>query len=248
MSNMKAISNNFFQFNRVVKLARRDIKSYTKKELLLVSVIAAIPLLFLLINLLFRYEVVGVGSRTKLLLNILLFIFAFSPYLFFYRVNHLSKGLTEVMLPASIFEKFIYMQLVVLIFAPLGALLLYGVVDGVLSMVASPLFKGSALWGAYGFFKEASWTDFTSLLILQQLIFLSNLSFRSKKFIKLFGVIIVIQIGLALVAVVISKLFPMEMWEQLSHWIERVSFKTLYYLMPLGLAVWSYFKMKSLKF
>ncbi|MFA5713819.1 MAG: hypothetical protein WC960_06555 [Bacteroidales bacterium] len=252
------MANNFFNINRFLLVAKRSVINYSRKERYLAIVVAALPPLFLLVNLLLNYQLIGLEFRTKLLLNIVTILFLFSPYLFFYEINHPSRGLIGVMVPASTFEKFIFMELTTLLFAPLTALSLYGGVDAILSIVAAPLFKGEAIRGVLQFISDIPFGTLISLLIVQQLVVLSNLLFLSKKFFKLIGSLLAFHFGVGVVALLISLLIPKESWsnlvESLIYAVSKgkalftIVIKIVLSSTAVGLAALSYFRMRKLKF
>ena len=97
------MNNNIFQFNRLGKLFRRTFQQNSKTFLNNALVLAGLPILFLLIARLTSNEVPVLLFRSNFLTFTVGVIFIFSPF-FYYFYNHPKKGLSEVMLPASVLE------------------------------------------------------------------------------------------------------------------------------------------------
>ena len=262
------MQNNTFQFNRFFRLIKRELNHQTKTKLFFLIAFGGLPVFLFLLNILQGNDFLDVNARMNFLLIIMTIIFIFSPFIFFYGVNHPKKGLIDVMLPASVFEKYLYMQLASIITAPLFALVVYGGVDAVLSLLAPSVFKGSAVVHTIIYLQNTGWQTYTNLFIFQQLIFFFNLYFVTHKLLKTIGTALVFQIALtALVILIIKLAFPMLfenedlyinipgkgslIFAQSDSAIEVImkSFRLFFYfIFPVTLVIGSYLRMKSIRY
>lgn len=175
------MNNNIFQFDRFSKLLARNIRLNPKTLLQSIIIYAGLPLLFLLINALNFGIDIDYNDRVTLLTLFVVVAFIFAPFTYFYGVSHPKKGLTDAMLPASVLEKFVVMQLVCIVFAPLFVLLLFGGMDSLLSLIFPNLFGGFAVKDFFGSF---SFDSFLVMFGFLQACFFCNLLFINRKILK----------------------------------------------------------------
>ena len=128
------MSNNTFQLDRFSKVMARTIKQNKKIGLISILVFAGIPLLYFLYNMI-SLQPTALTTRTAILSLLVQFMFVLSPFIYFYGVNHPKKGLSEVMLPASVLEKYTNMMLFCMIVAPLAAFALYTTMDSLIAFI-----------------------------------------------------------------------------------------------------------------
>lgn len=96
------------------------------------------------------------------------------------------------MLPASVLEKYVMMQLVCIVVAPLSIFVLYGGMDSLLALIFPRIFEGYAV---QQFFQNPiSLNDFSQMFLIQQTILLCNLLFTRRKVLKTAGVFILASI------------------------------------------------------
>lgn len=197
-SNIQIImNNNIFQFDRFYKLVVKHLKSTPKSWTMIIIVFAGLPLLFLLVNLLNVGVNIDLNSRYGFLTLLMNAAFILSPFVLFYNYNHPKKGLSEVMLPASIVEKYIVMQLACIIFAPLVILLIFGSMDSLLALIFQGKYEGYVV---YEFFQNSiSWDELFNNFLLQQAILFCNLLFVRRKIMKTAGVFILAGIVIAII-------------------------------------------------
>lgn len=186
------MTNNIFQFDRFGRLIARHYSLKTKVWLQSMVIFAGLPILFLLMNVSGLGINIDQSDRQSLLELIVIFTFIFAPFAHFYSNNHPKKGLTEVMLPASVLEKYITMQFVCIVIAPLAALLPYAAIDSLLALIFPNAYGGYALDGA--FISDLGFESFMILLLFQQIVFFCNLLFVRRKVLKTGGVFVISMI------------------------------------------------------
>lgn len=182
------MSNNIFQFNRFSKLVVRNLKNNPKSWVLSIAVFTGLPLLF------FTLSVANIGintsdtDRATLLSLFMRLALMFSPFVLFFNYNHPKKGLTDVMLPASITEKYAVMQLSSLIFAPLTILVLFGGMDSLLALIFPKIYGGFAVPEALNDFISVG--TLTQEVVVLQAVLFCNLLFIRRKILKTTGLFI----------------------------------------------------------
>lgn len=194
--------------------------------------------------------------------------FIIAPFSMFLHFNHPKKGLSEVMLPASVTEKYVTMQLICLLAAPLSVFILFGAMDSLLAFVFPKIYGGFAV--AELFKSSIDFDTFMILLLLQQFIFFFNLLFVSRKVVKTFGVFILANILFTALFVTIISILSTQIpfadgesmhiqfddrglfdFSNIAHPIEIVTqiFKIIFILvMPISLMIGSYFVMKNKRY
>lgn len=193
------MDNNIFNPNRFYKLIVRNLKSTQKYWFQGLLIFAGLPLLILLINLSSTGLAISLNNR-MLFIDILIRSLAIvSPFILFFNYNHPKKGLTEVMLAASVFEKYVAMQLACLLF-PLIILILFGGVDSLLSFLFPRVHEGYAIQQILN--NNIDWNRITSILLFQQTVFFFNMLFVNKKAVKTLGVFILYFIALTATIVI----------------------------------------------
>jgi hypothetical protein len=197
------MNNNIFQFNRLGKLFHRTFQQNSKTFLNNALVLAGLPILFLLIARLTSNEGPELLFRSNFLTFLVVTIFIFSPFFYYYFYNHSKKGLSEVMLPASVLEKFVVMQIFCMILAPLMVLVFYGGSDVILSALF-PLYQGG--YAIVHFFNNRLTTDGVLVVFLSmQAVFFANLFFVRRKILKSIASFIVINLLIAIVILAVVK-------------------------------------------
>ncbi|MDO5664052.1 MAG: hypothetical protein Q4G63_02190 [Bacteroidia bacterium] len=185
------MTNNIFQLNRFHKVIVRNLQRNPKSWLQSILIFTGLPLVFFLINLA-DFGAVNLANRLSFLEILIYFAFMFSPFVLFFNYNHPKKGLPEVMLPASVLEKYIVMQLACIVIAPLSVLVLYGGMDSLLASVFPRIFEGYAVQQL--FLKSISFNNFSQMFLIQQAILFCNLLFVRQKVLKTTGVFILTSI------------------------------------------------------
>lgn len=186
------MDNNTFQVDRFCKLIVRNLKSIRKYWIQSLLVFAGFPLLFFLTNLSHIGGVISLNSRISFMNDLITTLVIFSPFMLFFNYNHPKKGLTEVMLGASVLEKYLVMQLACLLFTPVAIVIFYGGMDSFLALLFPTLYKGLVLEQILH--HSVDWNEITFMLLLQQAVFFFNLLFVRRKVAKTFGVFILAMI------------------------------------------------------
>lgn len=262
--------NNTFQLDRFSKLIARTIKQNKKIGLISILVFAGIPLLLFLFNMI-NLQPTSFITRGVFLKLLVTFTFVLSPFIYFYGVNHSKKGLSEVMLPASILEKYTNMMLFCMIVVPLAAFSLYGVMDSLIALIFPKYFSGYAITEFKTIFID--WEKLLKLNLFMQSIFFFNLFFSSRKILKTIGAYMVLGIATTLlfsIAVVIADktgvfesltrseitvynqadrgLFGINMNDNFLIIFIQLKRIFLNIVLPLGLMIASYFVLKNKRY
>ncbi len=137
------MDNNIFQLKRVWLLFRRTFQQNSKMLLNNALILAGLPILFLLLGELTSGEGPSLSFRSDMLTFLVIVFFIFSSFFYYYFYNHPKKGLSEVMLPASVMEKFVAMQIYCVFFAPLMVLVFFWrkrrIIDNSVSQISNRL-------------------------------------------------------------------------------------------------------------
>ena len=186
------MNNNIFQPARFGKLIFRSLRNNPRVLLQNIFVYVGLPVLFLL-GMPFDISLNSRHTFFVLLLNIFVI---FSPFIFFYTYNHPKKGLTEAMLPASIFEKYLFMQLFCVVLVPLHVFVLYGGMDFLIALLFPQYFEGSVIGKLFS--NQINIDMILMMFLSLQAVFLCNLIFVRRKLLKTFGSFIAINMILLL--------------------------------------------------
>ena len=200
------MNNNTFQVNRFWKLIVRNLKSLRKYWVQSLLIVAGFPLLFFMINLSPIGMEISLDSRTSFLFTMVTALVIISPFMLFFNYNHPKKGFTEVMLGASVLEKYLVMQLACLLFTPLVIVTVYGGMDSLLALLFPTLYKGHVIQQIWQ--HSVDLKQITTTLLLQQAILFFNLLFVRRKVLKTVGVFI-----LATIAMTTAVVVTISLWE-----------------------------------
>lgn len=213
------MNNNTFQVDRFWKLIVRNLKSLRKYWVQSLLIVAGFPLLFFLINLSQIGMEITLDNRTSFLNSMVSTLVIISPFMLFINYNHPKKGLTEVMLGASVLEKYLVMQLACLVFTPLAIVTIYGCMDSLLVLLFPTLYKGHVIQQILQ--NSVDWQQISTMLLLQQGVFFFNLLFVRRKVLKTVGVFI-----LAMIAMITAIVITISIWESIGSTAE---FNNLYF-------------------
>lgn len=267
------MTNNTFQLNRFFNLVTRQAKQNPKAWLFNILIFAGFPLLLFLLNI----ADIGMESTTATRFGFFLFFIiattVFSSFLLFFHTNHPKKGLTEVMLPASVLEKYANMQLYCMVILPLSSIVLFGGMDALLHLIAPSVFPGTVVEELFRYKVEVE--DLLVILLSLQTFFFLNLLFVKRKLLKSFGTLIGVQVVLsAIMAVVVIIFDKLGYFESLKNWrgennihidgsLDLFDFNPSYHpfvlmfqaiklfmlvIVPLALMTGSYFLLKNKKY
>lgn len=194
--------NNTFQLDRFSKVIGRTFKQNKKAWFTSMLVFVGVPLL------LFLFILTGFVSTSLVTRRIYFYLivpnaFILSPLIYFYSVNHPKKGLNDVMLPASVFEKYLNMMLFCMIIVPISALVLYVAMDSLIALIFPQYFNGFAIDEFMNLFRD--WIGLLNIFLIMQIVFFFNVLFSSRKILKtivafmLIGVAITILSGTVMI-------------------------------------------------
>lgn len=265
------MQNNIFQLDRFYKLLKRKMLFQSKKTIIQTIIsFVGIPLLFLTVALISGDDF-GLTTRTSFFMAIMIGLFLAAPFHYFSDINEPRKGLMDAMLPASLLEKYIMMQFTCLIVAPLLPFVMFGGTDWIISTLAPSSFDGS-VYSNLKSVKEIPWDMLMSGIALQQLVIFFNMHFIRNKKIKTLGTIIVLHIAGMLLFFLAIRLFA---WDFVTGSmtgadinINLLNGDSLFFslkdhpiiiliqltrifaaiILPTGLLIGSYYKLKSIKF
>jgi hypothetical protein len=194
------MNSNTFQFKRVGMLIGRAFQLNSKTMLNTALVLAALPIVFLLLHRLTTDNATSLLLRGRILTIIVGMFLGLSPFFFYNAYNHPKKGLPEVMLPASVLEKFVAMQVTCMTVLPLMALLFFGGSDALLTTLFPGYQNGYAI---ADFFNDKLTADGVLILFLTfQAVFFCNLLFVNRKVIKTIASFVVVNLLFSIVLVI----------------------------------------------
>ncbi len=185
------MTNNTFKLDRFSNVIGRTFKQNKKVGLTSILVFVGVPLLLFLFNLM-GLKPTSTAARGLFFRQIVTFVFMLSPFIYFYNVNHPKKGLNEVMLPASVLEKYLNMMLFCMIIVPLTAIVLYGGMDSLIALIFPQYFKGFAIREFMKLFTD--WNGLLTIFLVMQGVFFFNVLFSSRKALKSIGAYMLISI------------------------------------------------------
>jgi len=197
--NRLTMNNYTFQFKRVGKLIGRTFQQNATTIRNTALVLTAIPIFFLLLYLLTSEEGPSLLNRGSMLTILVGVFFVLSPFFFYNLYNHPKKGLPEVMLPASVLEKFVAMQVTCITVLPLIALIFFGGTDALLTALFPRYQSGYAI--AYFFNDKVTEETFLMLFLTLQAVFFCNLLFVRGKVFKTIASFVVVNMLLSIVLV-----------------------------------------------
>ena len=194
------MNNYSFQFKRAGKLIGRTFQQNATTIRNTALVLAAIPIFFFLLDTLTSGEGASLGLRGEILTILVGLFFVISPFFFYKLYNDPKKGLPEVMLPASVLEKFVAMQVTCMTVLPLMALLFFGGSDALLTTLFPGYQNGYAI---ADFFNDKLTADGVLILFLTfQAVFFCNLLFVNRKVIKTIASFVVVNLLFSIVLVI----------------------------------------------
>lgn len=198
------MNNNIFQLKRVGMLFRRTFQQNSKMLLNNALVLMGIPILFLLLGELTSGTGPSLSFRSNMLTFLVIVFFIFSSFFYYYFYNHPKKGLSEVMLPASVLEKFVAMQIYCVIFAPLMGLVFFGGSEALLTALFPKYQTGYAIadFFNYGLSVDSIFIAFLTL----QAIFFCNMLFVRRKLLKTAASFMVVNLVILIVLIVVANL------------------------------------------
>ncbi len=173
------MNSNRFQFKRVGMLIGRAFQQKDKTMRNTALVLAALPICHFLIAILASGKGPSLDNRGNMLTFWIGAFFILSPFIFYNLYNHPKKGLPEVMLPASVLEKFVAMQVTCIIVFPLMVFLFLGGGDALLTTLFPSYQSGYAI--AYFFNNKVTEETFLILFLTMQAVFFCNLLFVRRK-------------------------------------------------------------------
>lgn len=199
------MNNNIFQINRVGMLIRRTFQQYSKIFLSNALVLAGIPILLLLLDILASGGGPSLSSRSSVLAFLAGGFIILSPFAYYNFYNHPKKGLSEVMLPASVLEKFVVMQFVCMIYVPLMVLVFFGGIDAILTTLFPKYQTGYAIVELFN--NKLSVDGVLLVYLTLQFVFFCNLFFVRRKQIKTaVSYMVVNLLGILILVAVLSAL------------------------------------------
>ena len=195
------MKNNTFQLDRFSNVIGRTFKQNKRVWLTSMLVFVGVPLLLFLFNLI-KLNPTSIVARGIFFRITVVFVFILSPFIYFYGVNHPKKGLTGVMLPASVFEKYLNMMLFCMFIVPLSAVILYAAMDSVITFIFPQYFNGFAIRDFMTIFSNLG--DLLVINLVMQSVFFLNLLFSSRKILKSIGAYILISVVVTILTATVT--------------------------------------------
>ena len=200
------MENNTFQVDRFWKLVVRNLKSLKKYWVQSTLIIAGFPLLFFLINISPMRMIIDLEERTSFMFTMVGILMIISPFMLFFNYNHPKKGFTEVMLGASVLEKYLVMQLACLIFIPLTTVMIFCAMDSLLALLIPFFYNGFVIKEIWQ--RPIDWQEITFELLYLQAILLFNLLLVRKKVLKTIGVFL-----LTTIVIITAMVITVTIWK-----------------------------------
>lgn len=204
------MNNNIFDIKRFGKLIYRKWFHPTNFAWRNIYPFMALPVLFLLLNLWGGGNTVSLDSRASVFGLLIVISIVFAPFIYFNNYNHPKKGITDILLPASIFEKYMVMQLTGILFSPILIFIMYGLTDTLLSLLFPGKMNGFAVAEFITSF-DTNWEKILIIFTVYQFTLFCNLWFVKNKQLKTFGIFILFHITLISLVIGLFFMFIEEM-------------------------------------
>lgn len=173
--------NETFSFNRYSKLLKKE---FTERAPMMTKIAAIFSLILVgyWITLLLFGNDSAADSRLNYALLATVLTMIIAPFNLYKSYNHKKKGIDYILLPASVTEKFLSMQVLCVIVLPAIVFISVMLTDLVFSAISPTVFQGSAVAEFFG--KGRPFADIIETFIFQQGCILGNFVFRKSKIFK----------------------------------------------------------------
>ena len=257
--------NNTISMNRFGMILKKDLKCYFSKYATFELALLAAYLLYYIIHAIFGNVPINYPDRLKTAILFVMIISFIAPFKLYGDTNDSKLGISYIMLPASVFEKFLSMLLYVVPFTTiLFAASIFGL-DALLSFI--PISNGfEGTFFNADVFSGTNIEFFLSIMLMQSIFFFGNVYFQKHKISKTIFLFISIHIVIMIILIVLFYLFGLnnisfedarllingkEVDDSFSEVLKVLVeiFKYLYMIaLPVGLYIASYFKIKTQKY
>lgn len=223
--------NTTFQLKRFFETVKETLRNKKITFVIMLLIVAVLPLFVLFITKLEVYRRPYFLNR-DLYRRIFTLFTILAPYLFFFNVDRVKKGVVQPMRQASALEKFLNMSLFCFVLVPLSVAVVYGVSHHLFaSFYPEYLHKFTQIDLQHLFLGKL----FTPVLILlMQTTFFFNLLYREKKVRR---TILTFVVALFIYILLDSYFF---LWMGLPPFLHG----PLLYILPIVLLISSYFLLK----
>jgi len=228
------MNHDFFSISRFWKFFLFDLKRGILRNGSSLLICLGVYILIWLFLSAIQKTVTPVPDREKIIALLFFISVSLAPGIIYGHVNDLRKGVVYTMLPASVFEKYLSMLMVCLIFWPIVCILLLIGVDAMLTSI------GGAQWGYVGYLSfgetdgSSSSDGLASLMLIFSVFICGNLFFRKKKY----GLTIIFFIALVILWGQLKNMFP---------FLEDIQ-TVLIYIGIIFMIGTGYFRLKTLKY
>lgn len=113
------MKNNIFDFSRFSLLVKHYFNLNRKDFVRSLLILCSIPVLQFIVPFATGHTGMQPSVRVSTFVSFILIYVLFAPFTIYPTYNHPQKGLNQVLLPASVLEKFVAMQLLMLVVYPL---------------------------------------------------------------------------------------------------------------------------------
>ena len=188
----------FWSFKRFYLLLKYLLASFLRPVLLFSGVFFGVIFLISLLSLM--------GSQTNDVVQGFYtpYLFLFGLYLttlFFSDLKNSQSTISFLMIPASMFEKFLGKLLITTLGVILSSLILYFVYSVVLSFTSQLLFQKSSL--LFNPFRKEVWEMIASFVVLQSLLFFGEIYFKKSALLKTLLSILCLSIAMGIYFIIL---------------------------------------------
>lgn len=242
---MKSDANEIFDRRRFGMLVKMNLKSGLSKSRMVAVVLLAVYLLVAVWHYLSGSVLTSPDRNAYILALSMIFAFYLPSGLYGF-VTDEKKGIGNMLLPASSFEKYLSMAVVATLSLPLlFYIVLYGL-DNLLAMLSATgngLSGPSVGIGAYSLGDIAS--DFLNIILFQSMFVFGNVVFRKKKV----AATLLTAVGVHIVLFALLRLsgISVETFMATRKHLFAALFLLYKYCIPITLYVWGYIKFKKIE-
>ncbi len=228
------MNHDFFSISRFGKFFQFDLKRGILRNGPSLLICLGVYILVWLFLSAIQKTVTPVPDREKIIALLFFISVSLAPGIIYGHVNDLKRGVIYTMLPASVFEKYLSMLLICLVFWPVVCILLLVGLDAVL------VFAGGDQWGYAGYLSfvetggSSSSDGFAVLMLIFSVFTCGNLLFRKKKY----GFTIMFFIAILILWGQLKNMFP---------FLEDIQ-TVLIYTGVIFMIGTGYFRLKTLKY
>jgi hypothetical protein len=190
--------NEIFSFKRFRMLLTKELKEKTPMILKIAGIMSLIIFGIWLTNILIAGGTpIGSGTRFVIICVLTTVAMIIAPFDLYKSYNHSKKGIDYALLPASVYEKYASMLVLVVIVLPLTVLLSTILSDTILSIISPSVFNGTAI--SVDSLSKINLENIYDALVLQWLFIFGNFLFKKNKVTKTIFMFLLLYLVLGLI-------------------------------------------------